>query len=231
LTFILDAEVAMPPRGKSSFDLRAFLAKVGLPGTAMEFGNGQTIFSQGEPAKTLFYIQKGGAKLSVLSGHGKEAVIAILDTDTFFGEGCLAGQRVRMASATAVGPSTMLRIEQKGMMRVLHDQHTLSDVFIRHMLLRTIRVEADLVDQLFNSSEKRLARALLLIAHYGSPGKPKTDIPKISQETLAEMIGTTRARVSFFMNRFRKLGFIDYNGGLQVHGSLLGIVLNDEISS
>jgi len=221
----------MPTREPSSFDLRALLAKAGLPSAPSEYGNGDTIFSQGEPAKTLFYIQRGGAKISVLSGHGKEAVIAILDADTFFGEGCLAGQRVRMATATAVGPSTLLRIEQKGMMRVLNDQHVFSDFFIRHMLLRTIRSEADLVDQLFNSCEKRLARALLLIAHYGSPGKPKTDVAKISQETLAEMIGTTRARVSFFMNRFRKLGFIDYNrglnGGLQVYGSLLGVVLHD----
>jgi CRP/FNR family transcriptional regulator, cyclic AMP receptor protein len=217
----------MPPRTKLPFDLQGLLAKVGLPGTSLEYSNGQTIFSQGDAAKTLFYVQKGGVKLSVLSGHGKEAVIAILDADTFFGEGCLAGQRVRMATATAVGPSTMLRIEQKEMIRVLHDQHAFSDFFIRHMLVRSIRVEADLVDQLFNSSEKRLARALLLIAHYGNQGKPKTDIPKISQETLAEMIGTTRARVSFFMNRFRKLGFIEYNGGLRVHPSLLGIVLHD----
>src|SRR5271154_227626 len=191
----------MPPRVRSSFDLRDFLAKVGLPGTSLEYGNGQIIFSQGDPAKTLFYIQKGGAKLSVLSGHGKEAVVAILEADAFFGEGCLAGQRVRMATATAIGPSTMLRIEQKEVIRVLHEEHAFSDFFIRHMLMRSIRVEADLLDQLFNSSEKRLARALLLIAHYGNQGKPKTDIPKISQETLAEMIGTTRARVSFFMNR------------------------------
>jgi CRP-like cAMP-binding protein len=217
----------MLPRGKTSFNLPTLLAKVGLPSTSLEFKSGQTVFSQGDPARTVFYIQKGDAKLSVLSGHGKEAVVAILGEDAFFGEGCLAGQRVRMATATTIGPSTVLRIEQKEMMRVLHDQHTFSDIFIRHMLLRTIRVEADLVDQLFNSSEKRLARALLLIAHYGNQGKPKTDIPKISQETLAEMIGTTRARVSFFMNRFRKLGFIDYNGGLQVHSSLLGIVLHE----
>ena len=217
----------MPPRIRSSFNLQVFLAQVGLPATSLEYANGQAVFSQGNPAKTLFYIQKGGAKLSVLSGHGKEAVIAILNTGTFFGEGCLAGQRVRMATATAIGPSTMLRIEQKEMIRALHDQHAFSDFFIRHMLLRNIRVEADLVDQLFNSSEKRLARALLLIAHYGNQGKPKTDIPKISQETLAEMIGTTRARVSFFMNRFRKLGFIDYNGRLHVHGSLLSVVLQE----
>ncbi len=166
-------------------------------------------------------------KLSVSSERGKEVVIAILGADSFFGEGCLAGQRVRMATATAMGPSTILSIEHKEMMRVLHDQHTFSDFFIRHVLLRNIRVEADLVDQLFNSSEKRLARALLLIARYGNQGEPKTYIPKISQETLAAMIGTTRARVSFFMNRFRKLGFIDYNGGLQVHPSLLGIVLHE----
>jgi CRP/FNR family transcriptional regulator, cyclic AMP receptor protein len=217
----------VPPRVRSSFNLQSFLAQVGLPGTAVEYGNGQAIFSQGEPAKTLFYIQKGGAKLSVLSGHGKEAVIAILNANTFFGEGCLADQRVRMATATAIGPSTMLRIEQKEMTRVLHERHAFSDFFIRHMLMRNIRIEADLVDQLFNSSEKRLARALLLIAHYGNQGRPKTDIPKISQETLAEMIGTTRARVSFFMNRFRKLGFIEYNGVLQVHSSLLGIVLHE----
>ena len=217
----------MSSRGKSPFDLQAVIAKVGVSGTALEYRDGQCVFSQGDPAKTVFCIQKGGAKLSVLSARGKEAVIAILGAGNFFGEGCLAGQRFRMATATAIGPSTMLRIEQKEMMRVLHDQHTFSDAFIRHVLLRNIRVEADLVDQLFNSSEKRLARALLLIAHYGNEGEPKTDIPKISQETLAEMIGTTRARVSFFMNKFRKLGFIDYNGGLQVYHSLLGIVLHD----
>ena len=217
----------MQPRMKPSFDLQAFLDRVGLPGTPLEFGTGQVVFRQGESAKALFYIQKGGVKLSVLSGDGKEAVIAILTMDAFFGEGCLAGQRVRMATAKAIGPSALLRIDRKEMIRVLHDQHAFSDFFIRHMLMRNIRMEADLVDQLFNSSEKRLARALLLVAHYGNQGEPKTDIPKISQETLAEMIGTTRARVSFFMNRFRKLGFISYNGGLQVHSSLLGIVLHE----
>jgi CRP/FNR family transcriptional regulator, cyclic AMP receptor protein len=217
----------MQPRVKPSFDLRVFLDRVGLPGAPLEYGTGQVVFRQGESAKALFYIQKGGVKLSVLSGHGKEAVIAILTMDTFFGEGCLAGQRVRMATAKAIGPSALLRIDRKEMIRLLHDQHAFSDFFIRHMLMRNIRIEADLVDQLFNSSEKRLARALLLVAHYGNQGGPKTDIPKISQETLAEMIGTTRARVSFFMNRFRKLGFISYNGGLQVHSSLLGIVLHE----
>src|SRR5579863_6864448 len=205
----------MPPRGKSSFDLQAFLTKVGLPGATLEYKNGQTVFSQGDPAKTVFYIQKGGAKLSVLSGHGKEAVVAILGEDTFFGEGCLAGQRVRMATATAVGPSTMLRIEQKEMTRVLHDEHAFSGFFIRHMLLRNIRVEADLVDHLFNSSEKRLARTLLLLARYGKENQPQRLLPRISQETLAEMVGTTRSRVNFFMNKFKRLGFIEYDGGLK----------------
>jgi len=217
----------MPPRGKSPFDLQTLLAKVGLPGTALEYRNGQSVFTQGDPAKTVFYIQKGGVKLSVLSRGGKEAVIAMLGADSFLGEGCLAGQPVRMATATAIGSSSMIGIKHKEMIRALHDQHVFSDFFIRHVLQRCIRVEADLVDQLFNSSEKRLARALLLIAHYGSQGEPKIDIPKISQQTLAEMIGTTRARVSFFMNRFRKLGFIEYNGGLRIHNSLLGVVLNE----
>ncbi len=217
----------MPARGRSPVDLQTLLSKVGLPGTVLEYNKGQVVFSQGDPAETVFYIQKGGAKLSVLSARGKEAVIAILEEGNFLGEGCLAGQHVRMATATAMGPSKMLRIEQKEMMRVLREQHAFSDVFIRQMLLRNMRIEADLVDQLFNSSEKRLARALLLIAHYGNQGEPKTEIPKINQETLADMIGTTRARVSFFMNKFRKLGFIDYNGGLQVHNSLLSVVLHE----
>jgi CRP/FNR family transcriptional regulator, cyclic AMP receptor protein len=203
------------------------VAKVGLPGMDLHYENGQPVFSQGDPADTLFYVQTGGVKFSVLSGHGKEAVVAILSTDTFFGEGCLAGQLVRIATARAIGSSTIFRIERKEMMRALRARQAFSDFFIRHMLLRNIRVEADLVDQLFNSSEKRLARALLLIAQYGNQREPKAEIPKISQETLAEMIGTTRARVSFFMNRFRKLGFISYNGGLQVHSSLLGIVLHE----
>jgi CRP/FNR family cyclic AMP-dependent transcriptional regulator len=182
---------------------------------------------QGDSAKSVFYIEKGGAKLVVLSDRGKEAIVALLGVGNFFGEGCLAGQRVRMATASAIGPSAMLRIEQRQMMRVLHREPAFSDFFIRQVLLRSIRVEADLVDQLFNSSEKRLARALLLIAHYGNQGEPKTEVPAISQETLAEMIGTTRARVNFFMNKFRKLGFIEYNGGLKVHSSLLSVVLHD----
>jgi len=214
-------------RENRPFDLQALLTKVGLPATVVEYRKGQSIFSQGDPAKTVFYIQKGGVKLAVISDRGKEAVIAILGAGSFFGEGCLAGQRVRMATATAIGPSTMLRIAQRAMMRVLHGQQAFSDLFMRHVLLRNIQVEADLVDQLFNSSEKRLARALLLIAHYGNQGEPQAELPSISQETLAEMIGTTRARVNFFMNRFRKLGFIEYNGGLKVHNSLLSVVLHD----
>ena len=206
---------------------QSLLAKFRLSGTTLTYRSGQTIFAQGDPARTVFYVQRGGVKLSVLSGHGKEAVVALLGAGSFLGEGCLAGQRVRIATATAIGLSIVVRIEQREMMHVLDEQHSFSTFFIRHILLRNLRVEADLVDQLFNSSEKRLARALLLIAHYGNQGKPKTDIPKISQETLAEMIGTTRARVSSFMNKFRKLGFIDYNGGLKVHSSLLSIVLHE----
>ena len=220
----------MTPREVSPLGRQqSLLGKFRLPGTSLPYRSGQTIFAQGDPARTVFYVQRGGVKLSVLSGHGKEAVVALLGAGGFLGEGCLAGQRVRMATATAIGPSIMIRIERREMMHVLDEQHSFSTFFIRHILLRNLRVEADLVDQLFNSSEKRLARALLLIAHahYGNQGKPKTDIPKISQETLAEMIGTTRARVSSFMNKFRKLGFIDYNGGLKVHSSLLSIVLHD----
>ena len=193
----------------------------------MEYCKGQVIFSQGDPANTVFYIQKGGVKLTVLSVRGKEAVIAILSAGAFFGEGCLAGQRTRTTTASAIGPGTVLEFEQREMTRALHKTAKFSDLFVRQALLRNIRVEADLVDQLFHSSEKRLARALLLIAHYGNEGEPQTELPPISQETLAEMIGTTRARVNFFMNKFRKLGFIEYNSGLKVHNSLLSIVLQD----
>jgi CRP/FNR family transcriptional regulator, cyclic AMP receptor protein len=217
----------MLDREKKPLDLQGLLARVGLSGAVVEYRKGQTIFSQGDPASTVFYIRRGGAKLTVLSGRGKEAVIALLGVGNFIGEGCLAGQRVRMATANAIGPSSMLRIEQGEMMRVLHGQQAFSDLFIRQVLLRNIRVEEDLVDQLFNSSEKRLARALLLIAHYGNQGEPQTEIPPISQETLAEMIGSTRTRVNFFMNKFRKLGFIEYKGGLKVHNSLLSVVLRD----
>jgi len=218
----------MRARERPAFAKESFFTEVGVGGTSLSYRKGQTVFSQGDPANSVFYIQKGGAKLTVLSNRGKEAVLAILDAGNFFGEGCLAGQRVRMASVFAtIEGSSMLRIEEKEMMRALHEQQKFCDFFLRHVLSRNIRVEADLVDQLFNSSEKRLARALLLVAHYGNGGKPETYVPKISQVTLAEMIGTTRERVSFFMNKFRKLGFIDYNGGLKIHNSLLSIVLHD----
>jgi CRP/FNR family transcriptional regulator, cyclic AMP receptor protein len=217
----------LPPRKQIALDRRTLLSQFRLSGTALTYRNGQAVFAQGDSARTVFFIHSGGAKLSVSSGHGKDAIVGLLGAGSFLGEGCLAGQRERMATATSIGPSTMIRIEQREMLRVLHEQHSFSDFFIRHMVLRNLRVEADLVDQLFNSSEKRLARALLLIAHYGDQREPKVTIPKISQEMLAEMIGTTRARVNSFMNKFRKLGFIDYNGGLQVHSSLLSIVLHE----
>lgn len=213
--------------GKPGFHPETFLTGIGVAKTVFAYRKGQIIFSQGDSAETVFYIQKGGVKLTVLSPRGKEAVVAILGAGNFFGEGCLVGQPVRMATATAIASSSALGIGKKDLIRVLHEEHRFSDFFIRYMLSRNIRIEEDLVDQLFNSSEKRLARALLLLARFGDEGRPKTVIPKISQETLAEMIGTTRPRVSFFMNKFRRLGFIDYNGGLQVHDSLLNVVLND----
>jgi CRP/FNR family cyclic AMP-dependent transcriptional regulator len=216
-----------PSQKQPSSCLNTLFSEVGLQSTTLEYRNGRNVFSQGDHANTIFYIQRGGVKLSVLSTLGKEAVVAMIGADSFLGEGCLAGQRVRMATATAIGSSVILRIEREEVMRVLHHHRAFSEAFLRRILLRTIRVEADLVDQLFNSSEKRLARALLLIAHYGNQGEPKIDIPKISQQTLADMIGTTRERVNFFMNRFRKLGFIEYNGKLRVHSSLLGVVLHE----
>jgi CRP/FNR family cyclic AMP-dependent transcriptional regulator len=213
---------------RPAFEKGSFFTEVGVEGTVLSYRKGQIIFSQGEPANSVFYIQRGGAKLTVLSGRGKEAVLAILEAGNFFGEGCLAGQRVRMASVVAtIDASSMFRIENKEMMRALRERQKFNDFFLRHLLSRNIRIEEDLVDQLFNSSEKRLARALLLVAHFGNGGNPETYVPKISQVTLAEMIGTTRERVSFFMNKFRKLGFIEYNGGLKIHNSLLSIVLHD----
>ena len=185
-----------------------------------------TIFAQGDPADALFYIQEGKVKLTVVSQQGKEAVVALLGTGDFFGEGCLAGQLRRMAAATAMPECSLMRLEKQHVVQVLHDEPTFSELFLRHMLSRNIKVEEDLVDQLFNSSEKRLARVLLLLANFGKEGKPELVIPKMSQETLAEIVGTTRSRVSFFMNRFRKLGFIEYNGGLHVHSSLLNVVLH-----
>jgi CRP-like cAMP-binding protein len=214
---------------KRDFDPHAFLATIGEGRKVVPFEKKQTIFAQGDAADAVFYIQSGKVKLTVVSNNGKEATIGILGEREFFGEGCLAGQPLRMAAATAMTDCELLRIEKKAMMRALHREHALSDMFVAYLLARNIRYEEDLVDQLFNSSEKRLARILLLLAHFGKEGTPETVIPKISQETLAEMIGTTRSRVSFFMNRFRKLGFIDYQTGdeLQVHSSLLGVVLHD----
>ena len=213
---------------KRDFDPKNFLATIGESRKAMLFPKKETIFAQGDPADAVFYLQTGKVRLTVVSATGKEATIGILSDESFFGEGSLAGQPLRMGTATAMTDCAVLRIEKKAMVDTLHREHTLSDLFVAYLLTRNIRYEEDLVDQLFNSSEKRLARILLLLAHFGKEGVPETVVPKISQETLAEMIGTTRSRVSFFMNRFRKLGFVDYDGGgLQVHSSLLNIVLND----
>ena len=217
----------MGAKKKRDFDPTTFLATIGEGRKIMSFRTKQTVFAQGHPADAVFYIQKGKVKLTVVSNNGKEATIGILSDRFFFGEGCLAGQPLRMSAATAMTDCDLLRIEKKAMMEVLHREHALSDMFVAYLLTRNIRYEEDLVDQLFNSSEKRLARILLLLAHFGKEGKPESVVPKISQEMLAEMVGTTRSRVSFFMNRFRKLGFIHYNGGLQVHSSLLNIVLHD----
>jgi CRP/FNR family cyclic AMP-dependent transcriptional regulator len=217
----------MKRKAKSPFDPKTFLAKVGKGRTLAEYKKSQRIFSQGDPADAIFYIQTGKVKLTVVSKQGKEAVVAILGSDDFFGEGCLAGQPLRMASASAMSACSIMRLEKPGVIRVLHSEPAFSELFLHYLLSRNIRIEEDLVDQLFNSSEKRLARVLLLMANFGKEGKAEPVIPKISQETLAEIVGTTRSRVSFFMNRFRKLGFIEYNGGLEVHSSLLNVVLHD----
>ena len=213
--------------GPATFEVQAFLDSAGLARTIVEFQTKDTVFSQGDLGKDVMYIQKGSVKLSVVSKTGKEAVVAMLKPGDFVGEGALAGQPVRIATATAVGPVTMLVIGLKEMIRVLHVEHEFSDRFISYMVERNIRIEEDLIDQLFNSSEKRLARTLLLLARYGDREKPQFVLPKISQETLAEMVGTTRSRVNFFMNKFKKLGFIDYDGGLHVNDSLLSVVLHD----
>ena len=210
-----------------AFNAQAFLDSAGLARTIVEYKPKDTIFSQGDICKDVMYIQKGEVRVSVVSKTGKEAVVAILKPGDFVGEGGLAGQPLRIATATAASPTTLLVIGLKEMIRVLHAEHTLSDRFISYMLERNIRIEEDLIDQLFNSSEKRLARTLLLLARYGKAEKPQWDVPKVSQETLAEMIGTTRSRVNFFMNKFKKLGFIKYNGGLHINDSLLSIVLHD----
>jgi CRP/FNR family cyclic AMP-dependent transcriptional regulator len=219
----------VPAKKERDFDPKKFLATIGEGRKVVVFPKKQTIFTQGDAADAIFYIQKGKVRLTVVSKTGKEATLGILGEGEFFGEGGLAGQPLRMGSATALTDCELLRIDKKAMMIALHREHTFSDLFVAYLLARNIRYEEDLVDQLFNSSEKRLARILLLLAHFGKEGAPQTVIPKISQETLAEMIGTTRSRVSFFMNRFRELGFLDYKGGsgLQVHSSLLNIVLHD----
>jgi len=213
----------------SKFDTKTFLSTINGGRKIVAFAKKQTIFVQGDPSDAVFYIQKGKVKLTVVSQIGKEATIGILNESDFFGEGCLTGQPLRLCSATAMSDCSVMKIDKRSMNEVLHREHAFSDLFVAYLLTRTIRYEEDLVDQLFNSSEKRLARILLLLAHFGKDGKQETVIPKMSQETLAEMIGTTRSRVSFFMNRFRKFGFIDYHAGdeLQVHSSLLNIVLHD----
>jgi CRP/FNR family cyclic AMP-dependent transcriptional regulator len=209
------------------FDPKAFLTRVGPGKATREYRSRQSVFSQGDPADAVFYIQSGKVKLTVVSTRGKEAVIGMLERGTFFGEGSLAGQPLRVSSATTIQPSTIVRVDKATMIGVLHREPDFAEIFIAHLLSRNVRFEEDLVDQLFNSSEKRLARLLLLLAHFGKEGKPETVIPRMSQETLASMVGTTRSRISYFMNRFRKLGFIHYNGGLQVHSSLLTIVLRE----
>jgi len=214
-------------RKNREFDPNTFLAMIGDARQMLAVPKKQTIFTQGDEADAVFYIQKGKVRLTVVSKTGKEATIGILSEGNFFGEGSLAGQALRMGSAAAMTDCQLLRIEKKAMMDALHREHAFSDMFVAYLLARNIRYEEDLVDQLFNSSEKRLARVLLMLAHFGKEDVPETVVPRISQETLAEMVGTTRSRVSFFMNRFRKLGFIHYNGGLQVHSSLLNVVLHD----
>jgi CRP/FNR family cyclic AMP-dependent transcriptional regulator len=226
------SRAALPKKGRASFDPKTFLTRVGDGRSLAKYRKGQIVFSQGEVGDAVFYIQKGKAKVTVVSEQGKEAVVAILGTDEFFGEGCLAGQVQRISTVTVMTDASIVRLEKVAIVRVIHEQPAFSEMFIAHLLGRTIRVEADLVDQLFNSSEKRLARMLLLLANFGKETKPEPIIAKISQETLAEMIGTTRSRVSFFMNKFRKLGLIAYNGGIEggieVHSALLNVVLHEQ---
>jgi CRP/FNR family transcriptional regulator, cyclic AMP receptor protein len=209
------------------FDPAGFLAKAGEGKTLAAYQKGQVVFGQSDPAGAVYYVRKGKLKLSVVSNSGKEAVVAILGPGDFFGEGCLAGQEVRMSTAAAMTECAIIRLEKSVVTRMLLDEPAFAELFLKHLLSRNIRIEEDLVDQLFNSSEKRLARVLLLLANFGKERKPETVIPKIGQETLAEIVGTTRSRVSFFMNRFRKLGYIKYNGELEVHSSLLNVVLHD----
>jgi CRP-like cAMP-binding protein len=218
--------VTIKPR--RSFNLQSFLAKVGEGTSTGTYRTDQIVFSQGDHADAVFYIESGKVKLTVVSEQGKEAVVALLGTNEFFGEGCLAGQTRRIATVTTMTESVIVRLEKPAIVRVIHQEPAFSEMFIAHLLARAIRVEADLVDQLFNSSEKRLARLLLLLANFGKEEKPEPVLAKISQETLAEMIGTTRSRVSFFMNKFRKLGLIEYNGHIEVRSSLLNVVLHEE---
>jgi CRP-like cAMP-binding protein len=230
LTRVSVRAARLPPEAifrDSRFDVRRFLDSAGIGRKIEKYRNKDPIFAQGDPARSVLYIQEGGVKLTVVNEAGKEAVVAILGPSDFFGEGCLAGQTVCMATATAIAPTSVLVIRKSEMLRLLHGESEFSDRFIAHMLARNIRVEADLIDQLFNSSEKRLARTLLLLARYGAPGHLHKGLPKVSQEMLAEMIGTTRSRVNFFMNKFRKLGFIEYNGEIRVNDSLLSVVLHD----
>jgi len=213
---------------KAAFDPKAFLATVGAGGSIANWNKGQVIFAQGDPADALFFIQKGKVKVTTLSRQGKEAVVAILGEGDFFGEGCLAGQPLRISTQTAITDCLLSRLDKATVVRLLHDQPDFAAIFLKYLLTRNIRMEADLIDQLFNSSEKRLARLLLLLANFGREGKPQPLLADINQETLAEMIGATRSRVSFFLNKFRRLGFIDYNGHLTVHSSLLSVVLHDD---
>jgi CRP/FNR family cyclic AMP-dependent transcriptional regulator len=211
----------------NSFNAQAFLDTAGVARKVCEYRRNESIYTQGDAAETVMYVQKGGVKLSVVNGSGKEAVVAMFGPTDFFGEGCMAGQKLRMGTTTAITPTTLLVIQKGELLRVLHDEHELSDHFIAYMLAHNIRVEEDLIDQLFNSSEKRLARALLLLARYGKQEQPDRLLPTVSQETLANMVGTTRSRVNFFMNKFRKLGFIEYNGKIKVNKSLLTVVLHE----
>jgi CRP/FNR family cyclic AMP-dependent transcriptional regulator len=221
-------QVAKNPKKKKLFDIKGYLFGEGISRRIVNFRKGRVIFSQDDPCNDIFYIQSGNVKMTIVNPQGKEAVLALLGPGDFLGEGCITGNVARMATATAMASVTVTGIEKKEMMRVLHEEPEFAHNFINYMLERNIKIEADLVDQLFNSSEKRLARALLILARYGKEGEPETMVAKISQETLAELVGTTRARVNFFMNKFRNLGFIHYNGGLQVHKSLLNVLLHDE---
>jgi len=210
-----------------AFDPRVFVTKIDSGKATREYRNKQIVFAQGDAADAVFYVQSGKVKLTVVSPRGKEAVIGVLERESFFGEGCLAGQPLRMSTASAIQPSSIIRVGRTTMIRLLHREPEFAELFTAYLLSRNVRIEEDLVDQLFNSSEKRLARLLLLLAHFGKESRPESVIPKVSQDTLAAMVGTTRSRVSYFMNRFRKMGFIHYNGGLQVHSALLSVVLRD----